>query len=184
MSKYFYHKNTGLCVELRTIFGLDTLQMLSASASSLAYNATAAVLASIRDGAPTLASGTHLFLMSAGDLSCFITAFLCDTASFFRIQSMQYLFFILFSKLTIGENDVSPSEDLRDFLTRFTTSLHLLPVGAFVSLGRAALCAHCLLWFFISSSAILYWFLFPLSLGVGVVLKEERKDNRMNTKMD
>jgi hypothetical protein len=79
---------------------------------------------------------------------------------------------------------VSPSEDLRDFLTRFTTSLHLLPVGAFVSLGRAALCVHCLLWFFISSSAILYWSLFPLSLGVGVVLKEERKGNRMNTKMD
>jgi hypothetical protein len=59
-------------VELRSVFGLDTLQMISASASSLTYNTTAAVLASIKDGAPTLASGTHLFLMSAGNFSCFI----------------------------------------------------------------------------------------------------------------
>lgn len=48
------------------MFGLDTLQMVSASTSTLAYNATTAVLASISDGAPTLASGLHLFLMSAG----------------------------------------------------------------------------------------------------------------------
>jgi hypothetical protein len=104
MSKYIYHKNTGLCVELRTIFGLDTLQMLSASAFSITYNATAAVLASIRDGAPTLASGTHLFLMSAGDLSCFITAFLCDAASFFLLSvKVIFIFHLLFKINNRGE---------------------------------------------------------------------------------
>jgi hypothetical protein len=94
------------------------------------------------------------------------------------------IFLILFSNLIIGEGGVSPSEELRDFLSRFTIDLHLLPVGAFVSLGTAALCVHCLLWFCISSSAIVYWFLFPLTLGVGVKLQEEKKENRMNTKME
>lgn len=79
---------------------------------------------------------------------------------------------------------MSPSEELRDFLFRFTSSLHLLPVGAFVTLGRIAICVHCLLWFSVSSSAILYWLLFPTSLGGEVFLKKEKKDNRMNIKMD
>jgi hypothetical protein len=76
-----------------------------------------------------------------------------------------------------GEGGVSPTRDLRAFLERLTSSLHLLPVGAFVQLGRAAICVHCLLWFTLSSCAILYWYLNPVSLKKatgGLLLKKEQ----------
>ena len=66
--------------------------------------------------------------------------------------------------MSAGEGGVSPSRDVRLFITRLATSLHILPVGAFVALGRAAIAVHCLLWFTITSFCILYWFWSPQSL--------------------
>lgn len=78
--------------------------------------------------------------------------------------------------MSAGEGGVSPSRDLRLFITRLATSLHLLPVRAFVPLGRAAIAVHCMLWFTITSSCILYWFCSPCSLkkatGGDVVTKK------------
>ena len=118
----------GICVDVRTILGMDTGMMTAASASLLAYNATAAALHMTSNGEPTLMSGMYLFLMSA------------------------------------GENNISPTSELRAFIVRLTSDLHLLPVGAFVALGRVALCVHCFLWFTISSIAIIYWYFNPISL--------------------
>lgn len=87
------------------------------------------------------------------------------------LMSGVYLFL-----MSAGEGGVSPTRDLRAFLERLTSSLHLLPVGAFVQLGRAALCVHSVLWFTLSSCAILYWYLNPLSLKKatgGLLLKKE-----------
>ena len=66
--------------------------------------------------------------------------------------------------MSAGEGGVSPSRDLRAFLVRLTSTLHLLPVGAFVTLARAAICVHSMLWFVIYSSAILHWYLNPVTL--------------------
>lgn len=76
-----------------------------------------------------------------------------------------------------GENNVSPTGELRAFFMRLTSDLYLLPIGAFVTLGRVALCVHCLLWFAISSMAIIYWYINPLSLKLatgGSLLKKEQ----------
>lgn len=118
----------GICVDVRSILGMDTETMTAASASLLAHNATAAALHMTSNGEPTFMSGMHLFLMSA------------------------------------GENNISPTSELRAFFIRLTSDLHLLPVGAFVTLGRLALCVHCFLWFTISSTAIIYWYFNPISL--------------------
>jgi hypothetical protein len=75
------------------------------------------------------------------------------------LMSGLYLFL-----MSAGEGGVSPSRDLRAFLVRLTTSLHLLPVGAFVTIARAAICVHSMLWYIIYSGAILYWYLNPLKL--------------------
>lgn len=125
---------------IRSALGMDTQIIHSSTASTLAFDATAAALDMTKRGEPTFMSGMHLFLMSA------------------------------------GEGNISPTSELRAFLIRLTTDLHLLPTGAFVSLGRAALCVHCLLWFTISSSAILYWYLSPISLKKatgGILLKKK-----------
>ena len=75
------------------------------------------------------------------------------------LMSGLYLFL-----MSAGEGGVSPSRDLRAFLVRLTTSLHLLPVGAFVTIARAAICVHSMLWYIIYSGAILYWYFNPLKL--------------------
>ena len=75
------------------------------------------------------------------------------------LMSGLYLFL-----MSAGEGNVSPSRDLRAFLVRLTSTLHLLPVGAFVTLARAAICVHSLLWFVIYSGAISYWYLNPIKL--------------------
>lgn len=70
--------------------------------------------------------------------------------------------------MSAGEGGVSPSRDLRLFITRLVSSMHILPVGAFVPLGRAAIALHCILWFTISSCCIFYWFVSSLSLKKAV----------------
>lgn len=115
-------------MDLRSLMGMDTAEMISTSQALLSYDATSAAYAMINSGEPSLMNGLYLFLMSA------------------------------------GEGGVSPSRDLRAFLVRLTSTLHLLPVGAFVTLARAAICVHSMLWFVIYSSAILYWYLNPVTL--------------------
>ena len=75
------------------------------------------------------------------------------------LMSGLYLFL-----MSAGEGGVSPSRDLRAFLVRLTTSLHLLPVGAFVTIAKAAISVHSMLWFLIYSGAIFYWYSNHLAL--------------------
>ena len=57
----------GICVDLRSVMGMDTVKMISASEALLAYDATSAAYAMINGGEPSLMSGLYLFLMSAGE---------------------------------------------------------------------------------------------------------------------
>jgi hypothetical protein len=83
--------------------------------------------------------------------------------------------------LGAGEGGVSPSRDLLKVMKRFTMSLHWLPVGNFVPLGRALVATHCLLWFVLFNAGLLYWILNPEELSkakgaVKIVTEEEAAD--------
>ena len=66
--------------------------------------------------------------------------------------------------LHAGQGGQSPAKLLFDFASKTYTSLHLLPTGAAVVFGRAAIATHCCLWCVVYTCSIAYWFLDPLNL--------------------
>lgn len=103
------------------------------------------------------------------DTTAIVNAALPNTTS---LEAAVHLFL-----MHAGQGGVSPSKLLYDFAGKANESLFLFPTGAFMSLGRAAIALHCVVWFAVYTGAIMYWYLNPVTLqkttGGVVKIKDE-----------
>lgn len=86
-----------------------------------------------------------------------------------------------------GIGGISPSAKLIEFLEKAFTQLRFLPVGTFVTFGKAAMCVYCFSYFFFNVLGVLYWKLYPgmyLLYSGGVMVNLETIKSEETEKKD